>query len=302
MAVKLINNNDDELILPFQFSWTDIPREINVPRSEMATGDGTRRAGKETIEEFSFTVEGTIWDIDRAENIDERDGIADFIQYTPIRVYQLPEDDRFVYAHVQNFNQNWQDERTQLDLSISFVALDPFFYSDDEHVIDSAMMTDYAFELGTVAMTPEPRFIQPFMPVEEEDYFPVSVWIPEQIHLDFDNLGNRVVYPIIEIETQSTLDNNITKNIIIENKTTGSIIELEETFEEGKTIEIATNINDELLVSVDDENNLNIANDEFLINSFFFATGNNEIEIRWEEDENASLEIGVNIKFKARWL
>ena len=166
MAVKLINNQGEELILPFQFSWTDIPRSINVPRSEMATGDGTRRAGKETVEEFSFTVEGTIWDIDRAENIDQRDGIADFIQHTPIRVYQLPEDDRFVYAHVQSFDQNWQDERTQLDLSISFVALDPFFYSHEEYGVDSVIMTDYTFELGTVAMTPEPRFILPFMPVE----------------------------------------------------------------------------------------------------------------------------------------
>ena len=256
VGVKLINSRGEELILPFQFSWTDIPRTINVPRSEMATGDGTRRAGKETVEEFSFTVEGTIWDIDRSENIDQRDSIADFIQYTPIRVYQLPNDDRFVYAHVQDFDQNWQDERTQLDLNIVFAALDPFFYGEQqmqENVISLNEENGYSRELT----------------VESE--------------------GNRVNFPVIEL-TITTSGEGFT----VQNLENGSNFEYEGELTSGDLLIIDC---DSAEVSVNNENKLNNANVEFLVNSFFLNPDGNTLLFESESE----IEFESEIKYQARW-
>ena len=298
MQVKLVNNEGQELDLPFTLSWTDTDTTKEVPTIERATGDGAARAGKERVASREFTISGPIYKYPRHDIKDKLDEIIEFMRFTPIRVYQQDYDERFIYAFPQGDSRSWTDNRKELDLDIPFIAPDPYFYSEDELGVDDEYVVSYTYELGA-AMEPEPRFIQPFMPAEEETYYEVDVWIPDTLHLDIDNPGSYEAYPEITLIAKSFGGNNTVLNPVIENKTTGSIIEFQQEILSGESVVIDS---DNVEVSFQGQNVLNQVNDDFLLYKFFFEAGNNELEISWDADVDASARIELQIKYRARWL
>ena len=269
--MKLINNGGQELILPFTFSWTDINAEINVPIVSLASGDGGRRAGRETLEERSFVASGTIYNANRIENIHERDGISDFIQYTPLKVYQLDNDDRFLYAYATYFNQNWLDNRTELQLSINFVAPKPYFHSNLEYD----------------RTTHEAGFLLCTQPPQDGAYIDT---LTADTVIEYANCGNRETFPVIEVEPDDTIE-----NLKIENLKTGSLIQISGEITASQVLEIDC---EDVEAKLDGVNSLNLANDEFLIYKFFLTSGLNDIEVSWTGAGN----VDILINYRSRWL
>ena len=244
MQVKLINNEGQQLDLPFTLSWTDTNTTKEVPIIERATGDGASRAGKERVVSREFTISGPIYKYPRRDIRDKLDEIIEFMRFTPVRVYQQDYDERFIYAFPQGDSRSWTDNRKELDLDIPFIAPDPYFYSGT-HIQNNIVVlnTDNDFE--------------------------------RIISIETD--GTVVSFPKIELEitegSSSTLE--------IYNLSTGSFINFDRELTADDTVVIES---DQPIVQINEENALNDINDEFLLHGFFLESEENNIEFTSETE------------------
>lgn len=130
--VKLYNALDESIIMPLTMSWTTLSRGRRVPITEILAGGGVL-SGEEKPEVRTFSVSGSIYYQNYSEMRSFLDDLLLFLENSPIRVYQDETDNRFIYARLLSATDNWLDNRAELELTLEFIASDPYFYSV-EHV------------------------------------------------------------------------------------------------------------------------------------------------------------------------
>ena len=139
--ITLINAQSSTLTLPLTMGWTRVPFEKRVP-VERLVGNGGVISGRQTIEPRRFQLTGSIFMLGsntthsqvKQANIDWFDALQYFLKFTPIEVQR--NDGRRILAYPTSVDQNWVDDDEELELTISMIAPEPFFYgpveSEDE--------------------------------------------------------------------------------------------------------------------------------------------------------------------------
>ena len=123
--IELVNALGASRTLPVGLSFPSIPFTRSVPAVPLTGLDGAIRAGRETVNSRSFSIQGSIWYPSVSGVESERDQILGFLQHTPIQVYRTPE--RFMFAYLQGAPVTWIDN-VELRLTINLIAHDPFWY------------------------------------------------------------------------------------------------------------------------------------------------------------------------------
>lgn len=134
--LKMYNAHDELMTMPLTMSWTSLNRGRRVPITEIISGGGVL-SGPEVPEVRRFTASGSIYYKTYAEMRSFFDEILAFIEDTPLRVYQEDTDSRFIFARCINVTDNWLDGRAELELTMDFVAIDPYFYSIEHTDVQS---------------------------------------------------------------------------------------------------------------------------------------------------------------------
>ena len=127
MTIQLWNTASAHLELPNGIAWRDIDRRMNVPW-ERLDGPGAVESGKSTMEPRRFELRGSIWYPDNALVETARDDILAFLRLAPIDIARYQGADRTIRAIPTGIPERWLNLRTELQLRIPFVAVDPYFY------------------------------------------------------------------------------------------------------------------------------------------------------------------------------
>lgn len=130
--LKMYNALDESITMPLTMALDAFNRGRRVPITSIMSGGGVL-AGEEKLEVKEFSATGTVYYQDYSVMRTFLDTLLVFLEASPIRVYQDEADSRFIYARCTNLQDTWMDGRTELELTIDFVAGDPYFYSI-EHV------------------------------------------------------------------------------------------------------------------------------------------------------------------------
>lgn len=154
--VKLYNYSNESITLPLTMSLTTFNRGRRVPIVEIMSGGGVL-SGLEKPETREFSINGTIYYESYGEMRAFFDELLVFLEDSPIRIYQDETDSKFIMARCVNINDTWLDGRAELKLDISFIAGDPYFYSDehiDSQTINSISKTFSLFVGGNISSFP----------------------------------------------------------------------------------------------------------------------------------------------------
>lgn len=129
----LINSKGGTLNLPFTMSWTSVPMSYNIPVSKLDNGRSVR-AGKVTPNPMSFTVKGNLYEGGSTYNLVKQnnrakvDEIKAFLLHQPVEVEKF--EGRRIISYVQSYNEEWMDDSQEVELSIGFLAIDPYVYGE----------------------------------------------------------------------------------------------------------------------------------------------------------------------------
>lgn len=145
MAIRLVNNRGAEKILPETIIFRDVPLDINVPITSLAGRDGGVRIGRSTILPRTFELKGRIYYPDRAKIRQVFDELLPFLMQAPLDVWRLAEVNRYLRAHPQGAPHSWIDLGKELEVNITMLALDPYWYGDKEAVPVSGTGTIYTY-------------------------------------------------------------------------------------------------------------------------------------------------------------
>jgi phage-related protein len=126
--VKLVNALGAEKVLPPTIALKRVPLDIAVPSQTLPGRSGEVKTGRSTLAARRFSLEGRIYDPDRAQIEQEFDSLATFLMRVPLQVYRRSEHDRFLFAYPTGAPQDWIDHGAELALSVPLVALDPYWY------------------------------------------------------------------------------------------------------------------------------------------------------------------------------
>jgi len=126
--IELTNALDATLILPLTMTWDVVPLAKNVQVEKLTRGGGIV-AGFQALQPRNFTVYGSLYYADVDLNHAAYDAIKKFLQQTPIEVNRY--DDRNIIAYPTNFKMKGLDQDIELEVSIGFIAPDPFFYGEE---------------------------------------------------------------------------------------------------------------------------------------------------------------------------
>lgn len=130
--LKMYNSSDESITMPLTMSLDTFNRGRRVPITNIMAGGGVL-SGEEKLEVKNFSVTGSIYYQNYADMRAFYDELLVFLEDSPIRIYQDETDSRFIYARCTNVKDTWLDGRAELELTLDFVASDPYFYSI-EHI------------------------------------------------------------------------------------------------------------------------------------------------------------------------
>lgn len=128
----MYNSSDESITMPLTMSLDTFNRGRRVPITNIMAGGGVL-SGEEKLEVKNFSVTGSIYYQNYADMRAFYDELLVFLEDSPIRIYQDETDSRFIYARCTNVKDTWLDGRAELELTLDFVASDPYFYSI-EHI------------------------------------------------------------------------------------------------------------------------------------------------------------------------
>lgn len=115
------------ITLPITMSWTDVNSNILVKSAQLSSGPSVV-TGLSAYTARRFSLKGIIFFIDKNNIRAEFDTIKNLLQYPPIEVKR--EDDRYTTAYPTSINEKWIDGGRELEVDISMLAPDPFFYGE----------------------------------------------------------------------------------------------------------------------------------------------------------------------------
>ena len=124
--IKIINSLNQSR--EFLWSWPNQETRKHIPTTEK-TEDGVYKTGNEITEPKSIKITGAISEGKREETIAKKDEIIAFLNSAPLKIFPSNED-RFLYAYLQNFNSQSIGQAQIIELELIFLATDPFFYSE----------------------------------------------------------------------------------------------------------------------------------------------------------------------------
>jgi len=129
--ILMTNRLGSEKLLPVTMSLTSVPFSLSVPTQTLSGGHGAVRTGRETIQQRQITISGVIYDPDKDKTRQELDSLLPFLMEPPIEVYRRHTDDRCLIARLLSVPQQWVDADAELHLSITLLALDPYWHGPE---------------------------------------------------------------------------------------------------------------------------------------------------------------------------
>jgi phage-related protein len=126
--IRMTNDTGATLSLPLTMGWQKVSLSKTVSVQGLVTGGGVVSGYCDGYAPRDFTLSGSLFYGSKASNLAGYDELKRFLSHSPIEVER---NDRFVVAYVTGFDCNGLDDDDELELSVSFVAPDPFFYGDE---------------------------------------------------------------------------------------------------------------------------------------------------------------------------
>ena len=126
--IELTNALGAELTLQLTIGWDVVPLNKSVQVEKLTRGGGVV-AGFQALQPRSFTVWGSLYYGTAALNHAAYDEIKEFLQQTPIEVNRYS--DRNIIAYPTNIKMKGLDLDDELEVSIGFIAPDPYFYGEE---------------------------------------------------------------------------------------------------------------------------------------------------------------------------
>ena len=128
---KIVNNVGEEILLPYSLRLDNVVTEGDIPALETLYQDGRLQTGLDRFSGKSVTVNGTVYKDNSREDLKEfRDRLKGVLVRTPVRIYEQAQDDEFLIANVLNIDEEILEFGTELNLSLEFDILKPFYFSD----------------------------------------------------------------------------------------------------------------------------------------------------------------------------
>ena len=133
--IKLINRLGTEKILPITMSWRNVPLDIQIPNQPLYGVQGASKTGKSNIVPRQIILQGGFYHTDKNQIRQEIDNLLPFLMQPPIRIYQQHDDERYLLAELSGAPQDWLKRRSELQIRIILIALDPFFYGPEVNIV-----------------------------------------------------------------------------------------------------------------------------------------------------------------------
>jgi phage-related protein len=139
--IRVVNRLGAEKLLPITMSMPDVPFALSIPTQTLPGGHGAIRTGRETIQQRQITISGVIYHHDKEAIRQELDSLLPFLLEPPLQVYRQHTDSRFLWARLLSAPQQWIGGDAELHLSITLLALDPYWYGPEVTVTVTGTQT-----------------------------------------------------------------------------------------------------------------------------------------------------------------
>lgn len=123
--INMTNSLGISFSLPITIGWDKVAIQKRAEVNELAQGGGVI-AGRLTYMPRSFNITGSIFVGEKVANNTFYDELKNFLRYEPIEISRGY--DRHILAYMRGIDCNGMDDDAELELNISMIAPDPFFY------------------------------------------------------------------------------------------------------------------------------------------------------------------------------
>ena len=137
--ITLTNRLGATLTMQMTMSIDETGHTMQIDSERLAHGDGSIFCG-ESVEPRSFTAKGSLYYADKTINRVKIDELNQFLRYAPIEVDRG--DGRNILARKKSFVSKWLDDDIEVELTIEFEALDPYFYGSPVTVEQTVTTVD----------------------------------------------------------------------------------------------------------------------------------------------------------------